>query len=314
MIDFHVHVFPDWLRKATDRVPVTYTPDLTPIDELRRQARKFLRPIVRSFHATQTLVRHLPDFSHGTLDRLGGLLSAPMLVLESTPLDLTEEMQRSGLKHAVVIASPPFAPNDWILQISQRDPRFIPCIYAPETPKHLRDYVARGARLLKLHPAMDGKSANDPSYLALLETAEELSLPVILHTGCIHLNGFYKRPELGSVHHFQPWFKRFKKTPFVLAHMNFHEPRVAIDFCAEFPNLWVDTSWQPAEAIAEAVRLIGSERILLGSDWPLLGGNIPTAIARVKEITKFGTFGGSDVANILGRNASRLLKLQQEKT
>ena len=37
-----------------------------------------------------------------------------------------------------------------------------------------------------------------------------------------------------------------------------------------YEQLYTDTSWQPAEAISRAIAALGSERILLGSDWPLL--------------------------------------------
>lgn len=308
IIDFHTHVFPDPISELTRKLPVTYVPDLHNLGRARERLRQWVRPIARSLHETQTLIRHLPDSVRPSFDRMGGLMAGPSLFLESTPEDLAFEMREHEVSRAVVIANPPLAPNRWIMEICRQYDSFVPCVYSPESPQALREWVDQGARLLKIHPSIDGKGVEDEGYLALLEAADALCLPVILHTGCIHLEGLYRSPRMSEVKNFRPWFDRFRSIPFILAHMNYHDPVAALDLCAEFPHLYVDSSWQPAEAIAEAVRRIGSERILLGSDWPLLGANIPTSIERVREITQFGFCSAQDVANILGLNAERLLK------
>ncbi len=307
IIDFHTHLFPDPLAEASRRLPVTYVPDLAALNRLRGRVRGWLRPLSRTLHDSQTLIRYLPESLRPALDRVGGLIAAPSLFFESTPEDLASEMRLHQLSQAVVIASPPFASNQWVLDVCREYESFIPCVYAPDSPEKLRELVKQGARLLKIHPSIDGKGPDDEGYLRLLEIADALKLPVILHTGCIHIEGVYRSPQMSRVSNFRPWFDRFRSVPFVLAHMNYHDPNEALDICTEFPRTFVDTSWQPSEVVAEAVRRIGSERILLGSDWPLLGANIPTSVARVREITKFGFCTDNDVANILGRNAARIL-------
>jgi predicted TIM-barrel fold metal-dependent hydrolase len=307
IIDFHTHVFPDPLSELSQKLPVTYVPDLQTLNRTRARLRRWARPVARALHDTQTLIRHFPDSVRPSFDRLGALIAAPSLLVESTPQDLTAEMQELGVSRAVVIANPPLAPNSWILRVCRENEGLIPCVYAPDSAEKLREWVDQGARLLKIHPSMDGKGPEDENYLRLLEVADALKLPVILHTGCIHLEGIYRSPNLSRAENFRPWFDRFRSVPFVLAHMNYHDPHTALDLCAEFPNLFVDTSWQPTEVIAEGVRRIGSERILLGSDWPLLGANLPTSIARVREITRFGVCNDRDVENILGKNAARIL-------
>jgi predicted TIM-barrel fold metal-dependent hydrolase len=308
IIDFHTHVFPDPLSEISRKLPVTYAPDLQSIQDTRSKLRSWIRPAARYLQNSQTLVRHLPEAARTALESIGGLITSPMLLVESTPADLAMEMREQGVSRAIVIASPPFASNAWILKTCQEHEEFfVPCVYAPESPEKLRELVAQGARLLKIHPSIDGKGQDDPGYNALLEAASELRIPVILHTGCIHVQGLYRSPSMSRVTNFRPWFERYGNVTFILAHMNFHEPQEALDLCLEFPRLYVDTSWQPTEVVAEAVRRIGSERILLGSDWPLLGANMPTAIERVRDITRFGLCNEQDVRNILGLNAQRLL-------
>lgn len=307
IIDFHTHIFPDPLSELTRKLPVTYAPDLQSLNETRAKIRGWIRPAARYLQDSQTLIRHLPHAARTTIESLGSLATSPLLLLESTPADLAAEMREQGVSRSVVIAGPPLAPNEWLLKTCKEYEFFVPCVYAPESPAKLRELVAQGARLLKIHPSIDGKGPEDPGYLALLEAALELRIPVILHTGCIHVQGLYRSPSMSRVSNFRPWFEKFGSLTFILAHMNFHDPQEALDLCTEFPSLYVDTSWQPSEVVAEAVRRIGSERVLLGSDWPLLGANIPTAISRVRDITRFGFCTEEDVRNILGRNAERIL-------
>jgi predicted TIM-barrel fold metal-dependent hydrolase len=90
--------------------------------------------------------------------------------------------------------------------------------------------------------------------------------------------------------------------------MNMHEPEVALDLAQEFENIHVDTSWQPAEVIIEAVRRIGSERIFFGSDWPLLGDNQSVALERLAEASASGCISNEDIARIQGGNLVALLR------
>ncbi len=55
-----------------------------------------------------------------------------------------------------------------------------------------------------------------------------------------------------------------------LAHMNRDHPERALQIMQRFPLVYTDTSWQPAKAIRRAIDTAGPDRILLGSDWPLL--------------------------------------------
>lgn len=266
-------------------------------------------------HKAQTLMRHLPDPIRAGLDQVAGLAPLPGLFLTSTASDLLETLEDNEVDQALVIAHPPFASNEFVLEECAKDERLIAVVNIPkDTAKpslKLKSFVKQGARVLKIHPASDGDGPECARYLTLLKTATELDIPVIIHTGCIHSNLIYKNPDSGRAELFAPWFKKFPALKFVLAHMNFHEPDVALDLAMEYPNLYVDTSWQPTETIGEAVRRIGSERILFGSDWPLLGENISIGIQRIRDCVETELINQEDARRILGANAIKLLKLEQ---
>ncbi|MCM2322772.1 MAG: amidohydrolase family protein [Oligoflexia bacterium] len=307
VIDFHTHIFPSAYK---DFLPEK---SAAAIERFRKQARSWLRPVSRTLHKTQTVLRHLPEPARDRLDRIGGLAPLPGLLVESTESDLREAMREYEVDRAVIISHPPFIPNDFIIEAAANQPDFIAAVNIPTGTRGpgavLKKLHGEGARILKIHPAADGDGLGAPRYKALLRTATDLAMPVILHTGCLHSKMIYRDPGLGAAELFKPWFKAFPETVFILAHMNFHDPTTALDLAQEFPNLLVDTSWQPSESIAEAARRIGAERVLFGTDWPLVGNNIRVGLRRVRECVRSGMIKPEDADLILGLNAERLLGL-----
>jgi predicted TIM-barrel fold metal-dependent hydrolase len=310
IIDSHVHVFPDRLEG------ILPSSTLAPWNFAKLQAQRALRPVTRSLHSAQTLVRHLPEALRWGIDQVGGLAPLPLLLIESTPRDLKKAMKRSSVNRAIIIAHPPWTTNDFLLELAESDPdgSWIVAVRASldagDPVARLNEEVERGAKALKLHPADEGKPLDHPSYLRVLEAAGEMNLPVILHTGCFHNALLYRNSDLGDVTQFESWFKDFPRVTFILAHTNFHDPGKAFDLAENYPQLLVETSWQPAETIGEAVRRIGAERVLFGSDWPLLGNNMSIGIRRVLDAHRGGFLSAEHVKMIFSENAKRVFKLQ----
>jgi predicted TIM-barrel fold metal-dependent hydrolase len=55
-----------------------------------------------------------------------------------------------------------------------------------------------------------------------------------------------------------------------LAHMNRGAPDRAWAVMKDFDHVYTDTSWSTPDLVARAVATVGAERVMLGSDWPLL--------------------------------------------
>lgn len=301
IIDFHAHAIP--------RLPWNQT-----VETLRRRARQWTRPLSASMHRAQTMLRHFPEPARKGLDQLSGIAPLAGLFIESSLQDLKEGMEEAGIHHAVVIAHPPMISNEFVLEAASEDSRIIPAVkISPriERPStELKKFIKQGAKLIKVHPAADGETPDSRHYRSILKTAAEAGLPVILHTGCIHSNVLYKRPELGKAELFEPWFEEYADLRFVLAHMNFHEPQIALDLAQKHSNVYVDTSWQPSEAIGEAVRRIGAERVLFGTDWPFVGNNLSVGIQRIEDAVESGWLNHEQSELILGKNAASLLGIE----
>ena len=301
VIDFHVYAFPDRLTGL----------DRWVTDPVRAGLRASLRPFANSLHHAQTYLRYLPGTPRRTLEQLGLLAPIPALLVESRYSDLKAAMDEAQIQRAVVVAHPPFIENDFVLELAERDPRLIPAVYiSPGTRRPaevLRKLVQRGARALKLHPSADGERPDAPRYRALLGTAQMLGLPVIVHTGRFQIPFILKAPEYGDAECFTPWFETYPDVTFVLAHMNYSQPLVALDLAEQHPNVLLECSWQPAELIGEAVARLGAERILFGTDWPLLGNNMMVGRRRVADCVDSGVLTEIEAELVLGGNAQRVL-------
>jgi uncharacterized protein len=300
IVDSHAHVFPEVMSR------------LMP-ERLRSGAREWLRPFVNSMHGLQPFVRVIPEPARRHVERLGAIAPLPSLLVESGPKDLKSAMASAGIDRAVVISHPPIIDNDFILEVCQEHPELVPAVNITRGASRpgitLARYVKKGAKALKIHASADGDPLSSPRYTALLKEADKQGLTVILHSGCNHIPFLYRNPELSEARNFIPWFRKYPRLRFVLAHMNFHDPQAALDLAESYANVFVDTSWQPTETIGEAVRRLGADRILFGSDWPLVGNNVAVGLRRIQTCLETGLLSQVDVDLIQGENARRLFAL-----
>ena len=108
---------------------------------------------------------------------------------------LLEAMDRAGVERAVIaavdrcLAVDNRAGNDLLLRAAEEHPnRFIPSCsvnpwYGDKGLEELRRALGKGARMVVLHPAVQGYQANDELIWPVLEVAAEEKVPVYVHTG-----------------------------------------------------------------------------------------------------------------------------------
>jgi predicted TIM-barrel fold metal-dependent hydrolase len=179
-----------------------------------------------------------------------------------------------------------------------------------------------GMRGLKLHPAA-GFYPNDETSYKLYEKADELGIPVLVHTGpaAIPLYSKYCYPvymdEVAS---------DFPGLAIILAHAGFCWWEEALGIAVSKPNVYIDLAgWQPRThgypldefylPLRRMLNSIGSSRILFGSDWPalrLFRGGQPNWVKAFTDppdaVKEAGiTFTRAEIDAILGGNAAGLL-------
>jgi hypothetical protein len=298
IVDFQVHVFPAGpLSRLKSQVHRS----------LQRQIKQWVQPVSGSLHRIQPYLRYLPRFARSSLDRLNPVVPLPGLLLESSVDDLVEALDGSKVDRALVMPRLPFVSNDFVLETCQMNPRLLPIVELSgrhASRKVLRTYANRGAKVLSFTPQFGGRSSPQvrSQERSLIRTAEDLGIPILVKLP--------KRLSPEKRKAVSKFFKTYRTPHFILAHMNFHDPDQALDLCEEYPNLWVDSSWQPAEAIGEAARRIGANRVLFGSGWPFVGNNIQVGRSRIQECLDIGLLNESQSRLILGRNAAKLLGLK----
>ena len=161
--------------------------------------------------------------------------------------------------------------NDWTLDQARENKNLIPFCGIPINVSWAKEEVlrcaAKGARGLKLHPVSQGLSLTDSQVLLSLDeislAAADSKLPVLIHIP-------FKDADIAA------FFKiaaSHLKTTFILAHQL--GPKMAM--LSKAPsNVYVDISGlvlaprAAAPAFVALWRGIGMNRILLGSDWPML--------------------------------------------
>jgi uncharacterized protein len=316
-VDFHTHILTSYVLTRILHKLETFqagSAGLEKMRQARKHARKWAKPLIGSVHQLRTLIRFLPNTQRHQLETLFGLLPWPGLLIESSADDLLEAMDQAGVYFALIMAHPLYVTNEEVIKAAKKERRFIPVITlgeeSPNPGKTLAKFAQQGARALKIFPPLDASVLKSKKYHLLLTAAADLGMPVMIHTGCFRQYPIYDAGIHGRAEFFKAWYENYSSLKFILVHSNFSNPDAAFDLCENFSNLLVETSWQPSEVIGEAVRRLGAERVLFGSDWPWLGDNLAVGRKSVEECGRMGLLNKDQIQLILGENAIKLLGIK----
>ena len=188
------------------------------------------------------------------------------------------------------------------LFVAQHPDRFIGFAYvSPLLPERMRPELERavdelGFRAIKLYSPYTSFEYDHPAWDPAYQFAQERGLAVLAHTGID-----------AEPRHLAAAAARFPGANFVAGHSGNIEPcrSQAIEATQRCPNFFLETcsSHRTPGVVEELVDRAGAERILYGSDLPLMDPRV--------QLGKIVTASIDDRAKqlILGENARRLLKL-----
>lgn len=220
-----------------------------------------------------------------------------------TGSDLVAKLDATGVHKAVMF---PFVEgnfsNDPIKQAYDEHPdRLIPfCAVNPWEPgaaAEVRRCITEwGFMGLKLHPTINGYHLSDPKLVdPLFKVVEEFGLPVIVHGA----SDLYNCPP-----EFALMAARFPNVTLLMAHMGFFwSVDQAIGFARQYPNLYLETSRAPIFEIQTAVRELGADKVIWGTDSPFVDYEWEFKKMERADDTPEG------YAKIVGGNIARILKL-----
>lgn len=164
----------------------------------------------------------------------------------------------------------------------------------------------------ELSPHSQGYSLHDPVFTALLARAGELGWPVNLHVTDPAGPAYRGRVET-PLADFVAVARAFPATTFILAHWGGLLPLVAdLAGAADLANVYYDTAASPllygADIWSRALPVLGAERVLFGSDFPLnlypRQDEKPSLVRLVAEAREAGAGPA-----VFAANARRLLRL-----
>jgi uncharacterized protein len=272
------------------------------IDELRASMRDtgIWRAVIATITPTQTMREKAlallpPDLSHQSRQKAEAEVREHML----------QRMDHNNL---------------WGCEVGRTYPEFLPFINldpilmdAVTIRQKVRDTVSKGARGIVLLPGLHGFYGNDRRVWPIYEMAQSFQLPILSQTGDAGPLPPGGRGHWGRPRYFGDVAASFPKLRLILGHLGKgYESEIAV-LTRRYPNVYTETSmrlsgldeagkWTPAEAVTW-FRLIGIDRILFGTKWPLFDPQQDIDTVRKLPLTP------EEKRKILGENAKRALQL-----
>ncbi len=198
--------------------------------------------------------------------------------------DMVRSMDEAGVELAALLAFDCETTHGWRVPnemvadlVAQRPDRFVG--FASVDPnKHqlaieelehaVRDLGMRG---LKLHPPTQHFYPNDRAHYPLWAKAEELGIPVLVHTGHNQSGG---RMQYGDPTHLDEVALDFPNLRLILAHFGFPWVNQAISVTWIRRNCYLELSgWSPKyipETVWKYAKGIFPDRVLFGTDAPVM--------------------------------------------
>jgi predicted TIM-barrel fold metal-dependent hydrolase len=118
---------------------------------------------------------------------------------------------------------------------------------------------------VKFHPSICQMKVNDPDFEIFIDYTSEFKIPMLIHCG---------RHHISHISYIIDVAKKYPKGIFIAAHMGGNasdliEETLDLLYKEKLENLYLDTSANKLPYLVEkAVKLLGSEKLLFGSDEP----------------------------------------------
>jgi uncharacterized protein len=226
--------------------------------------------------------------------------------------ELITKLDQAGVDKAVVFPFPEGngvngdvrENNDVVTQAVKAHPdRLIPfCIVNPwhkelATAELRRCVEEFGFKGLKIHPTLHGYRLGDHALVdPLFETAADLGITITSHGAGDLLNNPAEFAEMAG---------SFPTVPLLMVHMGvFWSTFHAIEASKAHANLYLDTSRAPLWEIQTAVKALGPEKVIWGTDSPFVDYE-----AEFGKMTR-ATDDRAGYELIVGGNIARLLDIQ----
>ena len=200
--------------------------------------------------------------------------------------------------------------NDCTLRLMECDPDFfLPAMYL--SPAHgasfIKEEAARcvEAGMVAIKQGTERK-ASDPRGGPVAEAAADFDIPILYHAWYKTLGVEPSETESNGAD-IACLARRHPETRIIMAHLT-GVGRRGVQDVEDLPNVYVDTSggWYDSEMVEYAMRHMGADRVLYGSDYP--GRDYAPQVGRVTG----ARLSKRDKESILWRSAAAVLRLRRK--
>ena len=148
----------------------------------------------------------------------------------------------------------------------------------------------------KLHPRAEDFRLDDPGVAELFGVAAEARVPVLIHAG-VGVGSFGESLTTLAA--------GYPDCPIILAHAGISDLVWLAEVVSEYPNLFFDTAWLvPADLLA-LFALVPAERILYGSDAPLM--DVELLLTITLRCARFSGLSEEEIGLVMGGQLENLL-------
>lgn len=258
--------------------------------------------------------RNFDDASLGRMKRdlsIGSLRDDGMRATHTAPA-LERQMKETRVARSVILAIDLPHTNrntDGYVTVSEDREGLIPAAaihpFAPNAEAQLRRAVARGARGLKMHPAVQLMRPDHPRAMRLYEVCGELGVPVMWHCGPVGIASEGADARCHIKHYWQP-IHELRGTTFILGHSGALMFEMAVELSRLYDNAYYEVASQGVPAIRHILKTVPPERVMNGSDFPFY--HLGTSVLKVLEATE-----GDEALRrkVLWENAARVYRLEE---
>lgn len=233
--------------------------------------------------------------------------------------DIDEYLKSQGVDYAVGLAE--ISPittgiigNEEVIEICKQNKRLIPGgNINPYMVRNVKSEVKRlyrmGVRVIKLYPTYQYFYPNESFLYPLYESAQELEMPVMVHTGSSVFKG--ARIKYGDPIYIDDVAVDFPDLKILLVHggRGFFYDR-AFFLAKLHKNVYLEISGLPPQNLLKYFPDLEkiSDKVIFGSDFPSTG-NVKKNIDKIRNLP----ISVESKKKILGENAKKILKLNGGK-
>ena len=281
ILDVHTHIALAYVRpmqvdldKHWDRTE-HYLPSCCPVDLVPYSNRNFTKEHLRELKT---------DLAARSIGPTG------MRRTHTIP-NLMREMEELGISHSVLLPIDfPVLSHNATYALDAQDKTRGTLLsfgsvhpYSHDVEGKLAEQVRRGARGVKVHPAVQMVRPDDPRAMKLYRLCADAKIPVLWHCGPVGIEPALGR-YLTQVRHYEKPIAENPHTTFILGHAGALQLEAAMELCRKYPNVYMEISSQGLAGVRTLLERGNPDKILLGSDFPFYSAALP--IARVLIVTE----------------------------